>query len=152
MGDDAIGFAVASELRKRRLGSGVEVYAFRDLDLSLIELLRGATAVVLIDALKSGRPPGAVSKYSVASRQDVPIELPSLHGLLIPDIVALAGGAGLLQCPITIIGVEPKNTSPGRSMSRELREAVGEVVNEAVAALDSAGGVHASRRASGRHL
>lgn len=135
MGDDGIGIRVAKALLRRSIGKNVAVYACQGLDLSLIEKLEGASVVVLVDALRSGKPPGTVSRYSISSKDDLPVEIPSLHGLRLPDLLALANDAGLLACPMIVVGVEPKNFGPGRRMSRELKSSIPTVVDEVVASL-----------------
>jgi hydrogenase maturation protease len=133
MRDDGIGIRVASELRRHPLDGNVFVYAYRDLDLSLIEKVEGAAVVVLVDALQSGKPPGTVSTYEIGrGSKSVPVELPSLHGLGLAELFGLARQAGLLDGPVTVVGVEPGDCSQGRRMSKEVASAVPKVL-EAVA-------------------
>jgi hydrogenase maturation protease len=105
------------------------------LDLSLIEGLTGASRVVVIDALRSGKPPGTVSTYSLAGGDEPQLELPSLHGLRLSDLFSLARNAGLLTCPVTVIGVEPMDCRPGTRMSSDLRRAVPKVVDAVITCL-----------------
>ena len=139
MRDDGIGIRVAEELRHRSLGKDVNVYEYQQLDLSLIERLQGASKVLLVDALQSGKLPGTVSKYSIAGADGPPVQLPSLHGLRLGDLFALAGNAGLLDCPVTIVGVEPRDCRPGERMSLELEASLPSVVNEVVSELETQG-------------
>ena len=134
MRDDAIGIHVAREVRQRNFGKEVRVYDYQEMDLSLLGYFQGASKLVVVDAFKSGKPPGTVSKYSIAPREEPLSQLPSLHSLQLFDIFDLASQAGLLSCPVIIIGVEPKDCSPGEEMSEELTaalpRAVGEVIKE----------------------
>lgn len=132
MRDDGIGIHVAREVGQRNLGKEVLVYDYQEMDLSLLEYFQGASKLVLVDALKSGKPPGTVSKYSIAPREDPLIQLPSLHGLQLFDIFDLANQAGLLSCPVIIVGVEPKDCSPGEEMSEELAAALPRAVDEVI--------------------
>lgn len=126
---------VAERLTRLPLGKDVTVHSQPELNLSLIEKFEGASAVVLVDALRSGKPPGAISVYTISGRGDPPVELPSLHGLRLPDLVALAGESGLLSCRISVVGVEPKNCKPGKRISREIRSALPLMIDKIVAAL-----------------
>lgn len=134
MRDDGIGIHVATELRRHNLGRDVLVYDYQEMDLSLLEYFQGASKVVVVDALKSGKPPGTVSKYLIATRQGPLLQLPNLHGLQLFDLFDLANQAGLLSSPVVIVGVEPKDCSLGEEMSEELvtalPRAVGEVIKE----------------------
>lgn len=132
MRDDGIGIHVAREVRQRDLGTVVDVYDYQEMDLTLLEYFRGASILVVVDALKSGNPPGTISKYSIAPREDTLTQLPSLHGLQLFDLFDLAEQAGLLSCPVIIVGVEPKDCSPGEDMSEELADALPRAVDEVI--------------------
>ncbi len=132
MRDDGIGIHVAREVRQRNLGTEVDVYDYQEMDLTLLEYFQGASKLVVVDALKSGNPPGTVSKYSIAPREDTLTQLPSLHGLQLFDLFDLAKQAGLLSCPVIIVGVEPKDCSPGEEMSEELADALPRAVDEVI--------------------
>jgi len=130
MGDDGIGIRVARELMRHPPEKNIKIYVYRELDLSLIEGLQGASRVVVVDALQAGKPPGAVSKYSIASTEESQFQLPSLHGLVLSDLFALAKYAGLLSCPVILVGVEPKDWRPGKRMSREVVASIPKVLDE----------------------
>ena len=67
LSDDGVGLLVAERLRAAPLPDGVEVLQSEVAGLRLLELVRGFTRVIIIDALKSpaeaGREPGAVVRY-----------------------------------------------------------------------------------------
>jgi hydrogenase maturation protease len=69
LSDDGVGLLVAGRLAERRLPAGVEVAVSEVAGLRLLELVRGFTRVIIIDALKSpaeaGREPGEVVRYDV---------------------------------------------------------------------------------------
>lgn len=130
MRDDGIGIRVARELMRHPPEKSIKIYVYRELDLSLIEGLQGASRVVVVDALQSGKPPGTVSKYSIASKEESQFQLPSLHGLGLSDLFALAKYAGLLSCPVTLVGVEPKDWRPGKRMNREVVASIPKVLAE----------------------
>jgi hydrogenase maturation protease len=70
LSDDGVGLLVAGRLAERPLPAGVEVAVSEVAGLRLLELVRGFTRVIIIDALKSpaeaGREPGEVVRYDVA--------------------------------------------------------------------------------------
>jgi hydrogenase maturation protease len=67
LSDDGVGLLVAERLRQAPLPDGVEVLQSEVAGLRLLELVRGFTRVIIIDALKSpvevGREPGEVIRY-----------------------------------------------------------------------------------------
>jgi hydrogenase maturation protease len=126
--DDGIGIEVADEV-EGVLGDGVLVCSYQSVDLSLLAQFEGASKVILVDALRSGAPPGAVSKYAIIPRKKPLDSINGLHSLELEDVFDVATQSGLLACPVTIIGVEPKDVSPGEGMSDELIRAVPRVVS-----------------------
>jgi len=67
LSDDGVGLLVAGRLAAEPLPDNVEVRQSEVAGLRLLELVRGFTRVIIIDALKSpaevGREPGAVVRY-----------------------------------------------------------------------------------------
>ena len=133
MKHDGVGIQVAKELRHRDLGVGVLVFEYQMLELSLLWQFRGASKVIVVDALGSGGYAGTVSTCTMAPREDSLFELPSLHALQLHDMFDLASQAAMLPCPVTIVSVEPKDCSPRESVTGDLTAAVpraAEAVNE----------------------
>ncbi|MEI6724985.1 MAG: hydrogenase maturation protease, partial [Actinomycetes bacterium] len=67
LSDDGVGLLVAERLRGTSLPHGVEVLQSEVGGLRLLELVRGFTRVIIIDALKSSdevaRQPGEIVRY-----------------------------------------------------------------------------------------
>ena len=67
LSDDGVGLLVAERLRTSALPDGVEVLQSEVAGLRLLELVRGFTRVIIIDALKSPaeveREPGEIVRY-----------------------------------------------------------------------------------------
>jgi hydrogenase maturation protease len=124
MRDDAIGIRVGEALRGLRLRKDVLVDACQTVDLPLLSRYGGASKVIVVDALKSGARPGAVSRYAIAARVGPIRSLPGSHGLQLHDIFDVARDTGLLTCPVVIIGVEPKDCSVGEGLTPELQAAL----------------------------
>ncbi len=130
LGDDGVGIRVAEELRTRSLGADAVVDCSQTADLSLLWRYRGASRVVIVDAVKSGTPPGTVTKYTIA-RKDGPLEPPGgQHGLRLQDIFDMAVETGVLACPVKVIGIEPKDCRVGEGLSPELVEAFPRLLEE----------------------
>jgi hydrogenase maturation protease len=137
MRDDGLGIKVAQALKKMNLEENVSVQEYREMDLSVIETLRGASSVIMVDALKGGKKPGTVSKYLFTPRKESPSELPDLHNLKLSDILDFATNSGILTCPVTIVGVEPKDDSLGEGLSSEVEAALPETLHTVVKELEN---------------
>ena len=126
--DDGVGLAVAKELQRSNLGGGVLVGAHQTFDLSLLADYSGAAQLIIIDAVRSGSSPGDVKEHEVAPLPGTLDSLPGLHSLELHDLIDFAIRTGLLSCPLTVIGVEPKDCSVGEGLSPEVERAVPDVV------------------------
>jgi hydrogenase maturation protease len=132
MKDDGLGIRVAEALMKKNLGEDVSVQEYPDMDLTVIENLEGPSRVIVVDAVKGGKEPGTISKYTIRSRKgDLP-ELPSLHSLKLIDILDLAMNSGILTCPVVILGVEPQDDSPGIGLSPSVESALPKVIEAVI--------------------
>ena len=122
-GDDAAGLLAARRLREL----GVEALDYSGEVLGLIELWEGARSVILIDAMRSGRPPGAIAvldaRQAPLAREDFAV---STHGLGLAEAIALAAALGRLPERVVIYGIEGRNFSPGDVVSPEVLAAVEE--------------------------
>ncbi len=118
--DDGIGIHVADQLVGHDLGEGVIVEACQTADLSLFWQYSGASKVIIVDSVKSGTPPGTVSRYTISPNQKAIASLPGLHSAQLSDMFDVASQTGLLTCPVAIIGIEPKDCGIGEGLSDEL--------------------------------
>jgi hydrogenase maturation protease len=112
------------------LGDKVIVYEYQAMDLSLLLQFKGAAKIILVDALKSGSPAGTVSKYDITSTAGPLLKLPNLHELQLYDMLDIASETGLLACPVVVIGVEPKDVSPGEGLTDTLADAIDTLISQ----------------------
>jgi len=132
MGDDGIGIRVARALQEMNLREDVSVLEHAEMNLSIIETFQGASKLIIVDSVKGGKKPGTVSQYTITGRKGDLDRLSSLHSLKLTDIIDLAISAGILTCPIIIIGVEPKNVSLGEGLSPEVERALPQAVEAVI--------------------
>ncbi|HMD51105.1 MAG TPA: hydrogenase maturation protease, partial [Solirubrobacteraceae bacterium] len=91
-GDDAAGLQIVRLLRGRARAGGIAVHEHEGEPLALIEVWDGARGVVLVDAARSGAPPGTIHRLD-ASQQPVGPRLPrssSTHGVGLAEAIELA--------------------------------------------------------------
>jgi len=137
MRDDGVGIHVAKRLRGLDPGRYF-VYETQAMDMSLLWQFKDARKIVLVDAMSSGSGVGSVSKYAVRSREGPVTEMPSLHALQLFDLFDIVHQPGLIPCPLTIVGIEPKDCSPGEGLSEEIERAVPRAVEAVMAELQAA--------------
>ena len=128
MKDDGFGLRVAQALKEKELGENISVQESAEMDLTVIESLRNASKVIVVDSVRGGRDPGTVSKYTFTPRTGDLSELPSLHSLKLTDVLDLATSSGILTCPVIIVGMEPRDDSLGTGFSPEVEAALPEAI------------------------
>jgi hydrogenase maturation protease len=131
-GDDAAGPMVVG-LLNRRLGEEVAVVSGGDV-AELTTLWEGRAAVVVVDAMTSGRPPGTVARYdAVAGSLPVQGFGGSSHAFGLVEAIELSRALGTLPAKLVIYGIELASAAIGSAPSPAVVAAV-QVVVEAIAA------------------
>jgi hydrogenase maturation protease len=131
-GDDAAGLLVARRLKERGLDS-VEILEHSGEGAALMETWKGVEAVILIDAVDSGAPPGTVHRLEPL-RKPLPAAMlrHSTHAFSIPQAVEL--GAALRQLPARLIvfGIEGRSFQAGTELSSEVTGVMPDVANRVI--------------------
>ena len=128
-GDDACGLAAARQLADPP-PAGSEVIAADRPGAGLIELLDGVEATILIDAVRSGSPPGTLHDLDLRELLRSPVRVVSSHDLGVAEAVQLAAALGRLPARGRLLGIE---TAP-RARARcdpAVRAAIAGVVSRA---------------------
>lgn len=122
-GDDAVGPVVVEHLQRCDFASVQLVVWSGDLS-GLLDLWAGAERVILIDAIRSGLPPGAVRRFVFlpSSKASLHPQIRSLssHGLDLVWVIELGQTLGTFPRELVIYGVEGKVFEPGRGLSPEV--------------------------------
>lgn len=122
--DDGAGLEAARRLR-RSVPIGVRVLVLPARTLDLLEAWSGASLAVVIDAAVSGAPPGTVHRVDGLAKAPLPRPAPrSTHGLGLADVVDLGRALGWLPARLVLLGIEVRDVSIGRGLSREVRRGV----------------------------
>lgn len=103
-GDDSAGLVVADRLRHCPLPANVDVVECPRPGLDLLDELSGADAVVVVDAMQSGRPAGTVRRIPIELLQ--PQRGYSSHSLGVAEALELAKALGRLPRHVEIVGIE----------------------------------------------
>jgi hydrogenase maturation protease len=138
--DEGTGVRAVHELeRKYRYPKAVEVLDGGTSGIELLGYIRNKDHLILIDAVKSGHPPGTVVRVE---GEDVPatfLTRISPHQLGISDVLAAAKLTGELPAQMVLFGIEPKIMDTGLSLSKEVEDNLGKLVEAVVEELRNLG-------------
>ncbi len=130
---DNLGFLAAHALMGRFDPEKIEVLALDRPGPRLIEHMRGAHTVILVDAVKSGGTPGTLHRLEGRALDGLVAHHTSSHGFGLAETLALADRMGELPPHLKFVGLEAgaKPFSPD-----EILHLATAVTEEAKAALD----------------
>src|SRR6266481_443758 len=136
-GDDAFGVEVVRRLIRRPLPEGVRVVDFgiRGLDLTY-SLLEPYDAVILIDAVPRGNPPGTLyviePKVGQTSDSNIPDTMVDPHSLDPVKVLRMARSMGGAIEQVFLVGCEPSPQVPDDDLRMEMSQPVQAAIEEAV--------------------
>lgn len=135
-GDDAVGFVVGEDLRRR----GVDVVSARA-PFHVLDRLDDVDVAIVIDAISTpggGREPGTLIRAEADETGRLPGELRSSlssHGLGVGEAIGLAGALG--RAPRVVVhGVEVADVTAGAPLSAAARGAVPQLVSAVLADIE----------------
>jgi hydrogenase maturation protease len=126
-GDDAAGLLVAERVRAVTSPRTVTVRELAGDQLGLLDLWAGAREVYVIDAVRSGAPPGTVYRFDGADHLTSHFASDSTHALGLADVVGLARALGELPARLVGYGITGALWKPGDPVSPQVTDAVGVV-------------------------
>ncbi len=115
-GDDRLGWLACERLAAAPLPEGVEVVRCERFVADLLRLLRDAERVILVDAIRSGRPPGHLHRAGREALAELGAPLSS-HGLDLHQLLALAEAVGEAPRELRLYGLEAAECGPGGELS-----------------------------------
>lgn len=103
-------------------------------DLSLLDLLPGYTALLVVDAVVSASPPGTIhhEKWQPGALAARGVERASSHGFGVRELLEMGAVLGKLPTRVELWGIEIASTEPGRGLSAKVAGAVDGVVEALV--------------------
>lgn len=127
-GDDAVGLVVARRLAGE-LDGDVRVIECEGEPVSLLAAWEGCTRALVVDATRSGAPPGVIRRIA-AHDGPLPAALSgsSTHLLGIADAIELARVLGRLPERTIVYGIEGETFAAGDDLSEAVSAAVERVV------------------------
>jgi hydrogenase maturation protease len=140
LSDEGVGVRAAEALEEQYdLPEGVEVIDGGTAGMELLGPLSGTDLLLVLDAIKAGRPPGTVVKMV---GDEVPVFFRSKlspHQVSISDVLAGLEFSGDPPGDLVLIGVEPDNLELGLELTPAITAQVPQMVRLAVAELAARG-------------
>jgi hydrogenase maturation protease len=126
--DDAAGILAARLVKKLELGDADVIESCGD-GAELIELWTGRQNVIIIDAVKSGSPPGTIHRFKVNSSR-LPSEFFkfSTHLFSVPQAIYLSASLGKLPENLIIFGIEAKSFEMGSGLTPKIENAINNII------------------------
>ena len=126
--DDGAGLTAARALAAR-LGDGARVIVGVRETTELLEFFGSDGPTIVVDAVRSGRPPGTVVRWDTSEgrpfRDAAPV---STHGLSLPEALELAETLEGAIPRIVVYGIEAGELGPGDGLTDAVRRGVDEAV------------------------
>lgn len=140
MGDDGVGVAALELLRDQwEITPEVELIDGGTWGMNLLPLVESARHLILIDAIRSGVPPGTLT---VLERHQLPryfaLKL-SPHQIDLREVLALAELRGALPDDLAAVGIEPERVEMVMSLSPRVSAGLAKMVDLVVEKLEWAG-------------
>ncbi|MGE0707630.1 MAG: hydrogenase maturation protease [Planctomycetota bacterium] len=134
-GDDAAGLLAIDRLRELA-PAGVLLETLSGAPLELARCWSGEDAVVILDAMRAGRPPGTIARFdALAGPLPADAFALSTHHLGVAQAVELARALDALPRRLIVLGVEGADFSAGAALSPDVAAALDELVQRALAEL-----------------
>lgn len=126
--DDALGICVVREVRRRNPGLSKVLEASGE-GSALIEAWSGADSVIIVDAIFSGKVPGAIYRFD-ASAQEIPRGLfhYSTHAFGVAEAIEVARRLGKLPRHLILYGIEGKAFGTGVGLSDPVVKSLPELI------------------------
>ena len=129
LGDDAVGL-MAARLLSSTVSPHADVLQSNLSGIALLDLFEGRDQVIILDAMQSGcYPPGSVVELTAEDFRSFPCPSPHFTGL--PELISIAEELDMrFPRQVHILAVEIREACTiGGSMSKEVADAIPEIVN-----------------------
>ncbi|GCE30115.1 hydrogenase [Dictyobacter alpinus] len=126
--DDSVGLKVVQAIKSNHLPD-VDCIEHDADGTGLLEIMAQADTVILVDAVKSGAPPGTIHKFAVHdSVPSCPIPLFSSHDFGVGEAIQLAQVIHQLPRRLTVYGIEGSSFCLGTMLSPAVACVIPDVV------------------------
>ena len=133
--DEGVGVRVIESMRGAPLPDGAELVDGGTAGADLVDLLADRPKVIVIDALDADSKPGSVFRLRADELMPDPGEMVSLHQLGLLQSLSIAARLGCSPKEVVVFGIQPKEISPGLTLTDEVQDAVPRTVAAVLAEL-----------------
>ena len=128
---------MAARRIRERAPAGVQIRELEGEPVSLVDAWEGADHVFVLDAVRSGSPPGMVHRID-ASTGPIPATLSaaSTHTLGVGEAIELARALGRLPTRLVLYGIEAERIAAGAELTPAVAGAVDDAVARVLAELE----------------
>ncbi len=140
LSDEGLGVRIVERLPTHySLPPEVELIDGGTCGMEMLEDLEGLDALIMVDAIRAGKPPGTPVRLSGAA---VPVFFKtklSPHQIGLCDVLATLAMLGRAPRVTTILGLQPKSLALGMELSCEVEASMPELLGMVVAELATLG-------------
>lgn len=139
MRDDGVGVrSVEAFERLYSTGNEIECLDGGTAGAKLADILSGFTYLVIVDAIKDGRQPGAIRHLKSDDILKNDTALTTAHGVGVRELLALAAFEG--RAPETsVIGIVPEKVCPGLTLTDTIERLLPKIAGAIASELTTAG-------------
>jgi hydrogenase maturation protease len=136
--DEGVGVRCIELMRNRGLGSDIKLVDGATLGFDLLEEIKGFEKVVIVDAVDMGKEPGHIASFDAEELLSLPSgEKFSLHEISLVDVVQVGKKIGYDFGNVRVVGIQPKDVSPGENLSEIIREKLPALVERVLKEIDN---------------
>jgi hydrogenase maturation protease len=142
--DDGVGSLVIRRLRVQN-PPGVTILEETGDGAELLDAWKGATSVILVDAVQSGVAPGTIHRLdAIAEKLPKWFSHSSTHTFGVAEAIELARTMGELPPSLIVYGIEGLDFSAGTSLSPEVAASVPGAVSSILAEIRALAGIRSA--------
>ena len=131
--DEGIGVRTIQRMQEIDVPDFVEIVDGSTTGIDLLDTLADGQKIIVVDAVNTAKKPGTIVKFSGMDILQPNNMKTSLHDLGIDQALHMTC---LLKCPpkkVAVIGVCPKNISPGLELSKEIEKLIPRLIDLVIA-------------------
>jgi len=137
--DEGIGVRVAEQMMTMSLPPDVEVMDGGTGGLDLLYAIEGRKKVIVVDAVKTGSPPGTLFRFTDKDLGEKKGTLRSAHGIDFSDVISASAYFKTKPEEIVFLGIEPEDLGAGLELSPKIGKMIPVLINLVMKEIDRSG-------------
>jgi hydrogenase maturation protease len=138
LSDEGVGAKVIDEFKRiYNVPNNIEMIDGGTLGIELFPYFQNRTKIIVVDAVQTGKEPGTIVKIKIP--KNFSFQKTSSHQTSLLEVLNAAFLNGDELGDITVIGIQPENLKAGLSLSKNIEQNIGKLVDMIVEELDAVG-------------